>query len=88
MKDDSTLLDSPAQAPARPRPAPRTSARLRTAGATESDYYSEERHGPHEYFELGNFELESGDTLPNVSAGDDVSFVIADEGKAYLIPTR
>jgi hypothetical protein len=32
--------------------------------------------------------LVAGDTLPSVSAGDDVSFVIADEGKAYLIPTR
>jgi homoserine O-acetyltransferase len=29
------------------------------------DYYSEERHGPHAIFELGNFELESGITLPN-----------------------
>jgi homoserine O-acetyltransferase len=25
-------------------------------GPTTSDYYSEERHGPHEYFELGDFE--------------------------------
>lgn len=32
--------------------------------------------------------LVAGDTLPGVSPGDDVSFVIADEGKAYLIPTR
>ena len=32
--------------------------------------------------------LVSGDSLPNVSAGDDIGFVIADEGKAYLIPTR
>ena len=32
--------------------------------------------------------LVSGDTLPDVSAGDGVSFVIADEGKAYLIPSR
>lgn len=32
--------------------------------------------------------LVSGDTLPGVNEGDDVSFVIADEGKAYLIPTR
>jgi len=30
-----------------------------------SNYYSEEGHGPHQYFELGNFELESGITLPN-----------------------
>jgi hypothetical protein len=32
--------------------------------------------------------LVAGDTLPDASPGDDVSFVIADEGKAYLIPTR
>jgi len=32
--------------------------------------------------------LIAGDTLPGVNAGDDISFVIADEGKAYLIPTR
>ena len=32
--------------------------------------------------------LVSGDTLPNVSGGDEISFVVADEGKAYLIPTR
>ena len=32
--------------------------------------------------------LVSGETLPDVNPGDDVSFVIADEGKAYLIPTR
>jgi homoserine O-acetyltransferase len=27
-------------------------------------YYTEELHGPHEIFELGNFGLESGITLP------------------------
>jgi len=30
-----------------------------------SGYYSEELHGPHEVFELGDFPLESGETLPN-----------------------
>ncbi len=30
-----------------------------------NQYYSEERHGPHELLELGDFELESGITLPN-----------------------
>ena len=30
-----------------------------------TNYYSEETHGPHEIFELGNFELESRITLPN-----------------------
>ena len=29
------------------------------------DYYSEAVHGPHEIFELGNYQLESGITLPN-----------------------
>ena len=29
-----------------------------------TDYYSEENHGPHQYFELGDFELENGITLP------------------------
>ncbi|MGE3290719.1 MAG: alpha/beta fold hydrolase [Geminicoccaceae bacterium] len=30
-----------------------------------NDYYSEARHGPHEVFELGDFALESGITLPD-----------------------
>jgi hypothetical protein len=38
--------------------------------------------------DCGSQVLVAGDTLPDVSPGDDVSFVIADEGKAYLIPTR
>ena len=32
---------------------------------SELDYYSEAAHGPHEVFELGNYQLESGITLPN-----------------------
>jgi hypothetical protein len=32
--------------------------------------------------------LVKGDTLPGVSEGDEISFTIASEGKAYLIPTR
>jgi homoserine acetyltransferase len=32
---------------------------------SEADYYSEAAHGPHEIFELGNYQLESGITLPN-----------------------
>ena len=32
---------------------------------SETDYYSEAAHGPHEIFELGNYQLESGVTLPN-----------------------
>lgn len=38
--------------------------------------------------DCGTQVLVSGDSLPEVRPGDDVSFVIADEGKAYLIPTR
>ena len=32
---------------------------------SKADYYSEANHGPHEIFELGDYELESGITLPN-----------------------
>lgn len=32
--------------------------------------------------------LVRGDTLTGLSAGDSVRFTIAEEGKAYLIPTR
>lgn len=32
--------------------------------------------------------LVRGDTLPGVSEGDAISFTIASEGRAYLIPTR
>ena len=32
---------------------------------SKNDYYSEAAHGPHEIFELGNYQLESGITLPN-----------------------
>jgi hypothetical protein len=38
--------------------------------------------------DCGTQVLVAGETLPDVSPGDEVSFVIADEGKAYLIPTR
>ncbi len=38
--------------------------------------------------ECGAPVLVSGETLGGASAGDDVSFVVAEEGKAYLIPTR
>jgi hypothetical protein len=36
--------------------------------------------------DCGTQVLVSGDTLPDANPGDDVSFVIADEGTAYLIP--
>jgi len=32
--------------------------------------------------------LVRGDTLPGVTEGDQVSFTIASDGRAYLIPTR
>lgn len=35
----------------------------------QNDYYSEANQGPHEFFELGNFELESGATLPSARIG-------------------
>jgi hypothetical protein len=38
--------------------------------------------------DCGTQVLVAGDSLPEANAGDDISFVIADEGKAYLIPTR
>ena len=38
--------------------------------------------------DCGTQVLVSGETLPGVNPGDDVGFVIAGEGKAYLIPTR
>jgi hypothetical protein len=38
--------------------------------------------------DCGVLVLVRGDTLPGVSDGDLVSFTIASEGKAYLIPTR
>jgi hypothetical protein len=38
--------------------------------------------------DCGTQVLVAGTTLPDANPGDEVSFVIADEGKAYLIPTR
>jgi hypothetical protein len=32
--------------------------------------------------------LVAGDTLPGAKAGDEIGFSVADEGRAYLIPTR
>ena len=32
---------------------------------SKTDYYSEATHGGHEIFEIGNYQLESGITLPN-----------------------
>ncbi|MDP9266126.1 MAG: hypothetical protein M3O91_08450 [Chloroflexota bacterium] len=38
--------------------------------------------------DCGAHVLVDGDTMPGVSVGDGVRFVVASEGKAYLIPTR
>ena len=38
--------------------------------------------------DCGALVLVRGDTLPGVAEGDLVSFTVASEGKAYLIPTR
>jgi hypothetical protein len=38
--------------------------------------------------DCGALVLVRGDTLPGVSEGDTISFTIASEGRAYLIPTR
>ena len=38
---------------------------VREEKMSANEYYSEELHGPHQFFELGNFELESGITLPD-----------------------
>ena len=32
--------------------------------------------------------LVAGETLPDATPGDEIGFTIAEEGKAYLIPTR
>ena len=32
--------------------------------------------------------LVAGETLGGAAVGDEISFTVADEGKAYLIPTR
>ena len=38
--------------------------------------------------DCGALVLVRGDTLPGIGEGDQVSFTVASEGKAYLIPTR
>ena len=38
--------------------------------------------------DCGALVLVRGDTLPVIGEGDQVSFTVASEGKAYLIPTR
>jgi homoserine O-acetyltransferase len=52
-----------------------------------SDYYSEQNHGPHEYFELGDFELDCGITLPNTRIGYKTHGTLnADKNNAILFP--
>jgi hypothetical protein len=38
--------------------------------------------------DCGTQVLVAGESLPGVNAGDELGFVIAEEGTAYLIPTR
>jgi len=38
--------------------------------------------------DCGTQVLVAGETLSNLSMGEEISFVVAEEGKAYLIPTR
>jgi homoserine acetyltransferase len=40
-----------------------TTAPMKESPVDQNDYYSEENHGPHETFELGDFTLECGATL-------------------------
>lgn len=50
-------------------------------------YYSEEAHGPHEVFELGDFELESGFTLPGARLTYKTHGTLnADRSNAILFP--
>ncbi len=53
MADDHTPADAPSPGASQ------------TLGGIENDYYTEAVHGPLEYFSLGAFELEGGETLPD-----------------------
>lgn len=52
-----------------------------------SDYYTEEIHGPHEYFDLGDFVLESGYTLRSARLGYKTHGTLsAAKDNAILVP--
>lgn len=51
------------------------------------NYYSEATHGPHEYFELGDFELESKLTIPNARlAYKTIGKLNAEKNNVVLFP--
>lgn len=51
------------------------------------DYYTEANHGPHEYLELGDFELESGETLANARLAYKTQGTLSDaKDNAILFP--
>jgi homoserine O-acetyltransferase len=53
----------------------------------DDNYYSEQNHGPHEYFELGEFELTSGETLHNAKLAYKTQGTLnADKCNAILFP--
>jgi homoserine O-acetyltransferase len=50
-------------------------------------YYTEEVHGPHEYFDLGNFELASGYVLPQAKlAYKTIGTLSEAKDNAILLP--
>ena len=50
-------------------------------------YYTEQVHGPHEYFDLGGFELASGFVLPEAQlAYKTMGTLNAAKGNAILLP--
>lgn len=54
---------------------------------SNSNYYSEEQHGPHEYLELGDFELERGATLKGARLAYKTQGTLnADKSNAILFP--
>ena len=54
----------------------------------ENSYYSQEEHGPTENFDLGDFELEEGGSIPNCQlAYAKFGTLNADKSNAILIPT-
>ena len=65
----------------------RRNQRESPGGASLSGYYSEEVHGPHEYFDLGDFELSSRITLPKARlAFKTHGFLNESKSNAILFP--
>ncbi|MEM7543143.1 MAG: alpha/beta fold hydrolase [Pseudomonadota bacterium] len=54
---------------------------------TEENYYSEEKHGPHEYFALGDFGLVNGEVLNDAKLAYKTQGTLnADKSNAILFP--